>query len=487
MSDRFATVPITLAGLLDVLAPGWAVAGAQAIVVDEVCLDSRQAGPGSLFLALAGERADGHDYVHAALAAGARIALVERPVADVPCVDTIDRTAPTLLGTAVTVRVPSTLIALQSLAAARRRRYPDLRVIGITGSVGKTTTKEAVASVLAAKHSVLRSGGNRNNEIGLPLTLLTARPEHEIAVLEMGMYQTGEIAELCRIAAPQAGLVTNVEPVHLERLGTIERIAEAKAELVRALPPDGWVALNADDSRVVAMASLTEARAVTYGLGASADIRASEMQDLGLLGNSFTVSVGTATATSRSEPVRRLRTHMLGPTAVRAALAGVTAGLLEGLGWDEIQQGLDDLGQGLRLVSRQGANGITILDDSYNASPSAVLAALGFLANLPARRIAVLGDMLELGAVEAEGHRQVGRMAASSCDLLVTVGTRARDIAVSAEQAGLHSSCVAAVPDNASAVAQLRAWLQAGDAVLIKGSRGVHMEEIVAALQQVEP
>ncbi|MHB1319349.1 MAG: UDP-N-acetylmuramoyl-tripeptide--D-alanyl-D-alanine ligase, partial [Anaerolineae bacterium] len=337
------TLPITLAEVLAVLSPGWDVAGAHEIVVNEVCLDSRQAGPGSLFLALAGERADGHDYVPAALAAGARIALVERPVAGVPCVNTIDRSAPGLLGSAVTVRVPNTLTALQSLAAARRRLYPDLRVIGITGSVGKTTTKEAVASVLGAKHSVLRSGGNRNNEIGLPLTLLTARPEHEVAVLEMGMYQTGDIADLCRIAGPQAGLVTNVEPVHLERLGTLERIAEAKAELVRALPSDGWVALNADDPRVVAMASLTGARVVTYGLSAVADVRVSEVQDHGLQGNSFTVSVGPATAKNLSEPVQRLRTHMLGPAAVRAALAGVTVGLVEGLGWDEIQRGLDDL------------------------------------------------------------------------------------------------------------------------------------------------
>lgn len=487
MSDRLLTLPITLAEILAVLAPGWSVAGAHAIVVNEVCLDSRQAGPGSLFLALVGERADGHDYVPAALAAGARVALVEKPVADLPCVDTIDRSAPGVLAPAVTVRVPNTLTALQSLAAATRRHYPDLRVIGITGSVGKTTTKEAVASVLGARYRVLRSGGNRNNEIGLPLTLLTVRPEHEAAVLEMGMYQTGEIAHLCRIAAPQAGLVTNVEPVHLERLGTIERIAEAKSELVRALPVDGWVALNADDPRVLAMASLTHARVVTYGLGSGADVCASEMQDLGLQGNDFTVEVGPAMATSHFEPVRRLRTHMLGPTAVRAALAGVTVGLLEGLGWNEIQQGLDDLGQGLRLVSRQGANGITILDDSYNASPSAVLAALEFLSGLPGRRVAVLGDMLELGAIEAEGHRQVGRVAARTCDLLLTVGTRARDIAASAGEAGLHSSCILAVADSASAVERLFAWLRPGDLVLIKGSRGMHMEEIVDALQQGAP
>jgi UDP-N-acetylmuramoyl-tripeptide--D-alanyl-D-alanine ligase len=487
MSDRFVMVPTTLTQILAVLAPGWSVEGADGIVAHEVCVDSRQVGPGSLFVALPGERVDGHDYVLAALAAGARIALVERPVADLPCVDTVDRSMPASLGLAVTVRVHNTLAALQCLAAARRRMYRNLRVIGITGSVGKTTTKEAVASVLGARYRVLRSGGNRNNEIGLPLTLLMARPEDQYAVLEMGMYQIGEIADLCRIAEPQAGLVTNVEPVHLERLGTIERIAEAKAELVRALPADGWVALNADDPRVVSMSSLTEARAVTYGFCADANVRASDMQSLGLQGNSFTVRVGLATATSVSEPVRRLRTRMLGPTAVRAALAGVTVGLLEGLSWEDIQEGLDQLGQGLRLVSRQGANGITILDDSYNASPSAVLSALQFLAGLKARRVAVLGDMLELGAVEAEGHRQVGRMAAETCDLLVAVGDRASDIAAAAAEAGFSSSNIVAVADNAAAVSRLAERLQDGDVVLIKGSRGMHMEEIVAALQEGAP
>lgn len=486
MSDRFSMPPMSLEEMLASLAPGWSVPGAVHVSVNQVCIDSRQASPGSLFVALRGENVDGHDYVAAALSAGARIAVVDRPLIGLPCADTVERHAPPALDVPLTVRVASTLAALQTLAAARRRASETLRVIGITGSIGKTTTKEAVAAVLAARYSVLKSGGNRNNEIGLPLTLLTARSEHQRAVLEMGMYQLGEIAELCRIASPDAGVVTNVAPVHLERLGTIERIAEAKAELVRALPREGWVALNADDPRVAAMADLTRAQVVTFGEAAAADVRVLSSESLGLQGNTFTLRVSDGVAGSRQRE-RQVRTRMLGPTAVRSVLAGVTAGLLEGLSWDEIQQGLTDLGQGLRLVSRSGREGSTILDDCYNASPDSVRAALATLAGTTGRRIAVLGDMLELGAMEAEGHRQVGRAAAQSCDLLVTVGQRALLIAEAAAEAGLPDAAIETVPDNARAVAVLDRLVRAGDVVLVKGSRGMAMEEIVSSLLETTP
>jgi UDP-N-acetylmuramoyl-tripeptide--D-alanyl-D-alanine ligase len=481
MSDRFDMAPTTLSSILAVLAPGWHVEGAHGMVVDQVCIDSRNASSGSLFVALAGENVDGHDYVPAAFAAGARMALVERSVADLPCVDTLERTAPPLSGSAVTVRVPSTLGALQALAAERRTSHPGLKVIGITGSVGKTTTKEAVAFVLGARYRVLKSEGNRNNEIGLPLTLLTALPEHNRAVLEMGMYQLGEIADLCRVAVPQAGLVTNVEPVHLERLGSIEKIAEAKAELVRALPADGWAALNADDDRVLAMAQLTGARVVSYGCAPAADVRLTHVTDLGLKGNSFAVRIKAGLAEARADECN-LRTGMLGAAAARAALAAVTVGLLEGLSWIEIQQGLDDLGQGLRLVSRAGKEGMTILDDCYNASPSSVISALRLLGSLSGRRVAVLGDMLELGAIEVEGHRQVGRVAANTCQVLVTVGSRARDIALAAGEHGLPAASITAVADSREAIAHLSRALCPSDVVLVKGSRGMRMEEIVSSL-----
>ena len=486
MSDRFSMAPMSLEEMLANLAPGWFVAGADRVCVDEVCIDSRQANPGSLFVALRGENVDGHDYVAVALSAGARIALVERALAGLPCVDTVEHRAPDELDVPLTVRVASTLTALQTLAAARRRANDRLRVIGITGSIGKTTTKEAVASVLAARYNVLKSGGNRNNEIGLPLTLLTARSDHQLAVLEMGMYQLGEIADLCRIASPDAGIVTNVAPVHLERLGTIERIAQAKAELVRALPREGWVALNADDPRVASMADWARARVVTFGEAADADVRVVSSESLGLEGNAFVLRVCDDLAGLRVRD-QQLRTRMLGPAAVRSVLAGVTAGLVEGLSWDEIQRGLDDLGQGLRLVSRRGREGSTILDDCYNASPDSVRAALALLESTPGRHIAVLGDMLELGAVEEEGHRQVGRAAAQSCDVLVTVGQRALHIAQAAAASGLPDAAIETVPDNARAIAVLERIIRAGDTILVKGSRGMAMEEIVSSLLERTP
>jgi len=483
MTDQFPMVPTTLADMLAVLAEGWSVPGAEAITVDQVCIDSRLAAPGSLFVALPGERVDGHDYVPAALAGGARIALVDRPVGGVPCVDAVVRQAPEKLGDAVVLRVRSTLRALQDLAAARRVSLPGLRVTAITGSVGKTTTKEAIASVLSARYRVLKSGGNRNNEIGLPLTLLGATPEHEAAVLEMGMYQPGEIAELCRIARPDIGVVTNVEPVHLERLGTIECIAQAKAELVRALPEDGWAVLNADDPRVASMASLTAASVLTYGQDPGADVRLVRAEARGLAGNVLSVRA-RAGLPGGDATEARLHTAMLGPGAPRAVLAAVAVGLLHGLAWEEIQQGLDALGQGPRLVVRHGREGVMILDDCYNASPSSVVAALDLLRDLPARRIAVLGDMLELGTLEASGHAQVGREAAEACDLLVTVGARAALIADAALVHGLPPSAVMIATDRHEAIVHLSRILQAGDAVLIKGSRAMQMEEIVAALQE---
>jgi len=475
---------LSLAEILDALAPGWFVKGASAIVADQVCVDSRLVQPGALFVAMAGDRTDGHEYVSSAVAMGAHVCLVERAIAGVPCVDTLKRIAPPELTRGVCVRVASTLGALQTLAAHRRQRIGG-RVIGVTGSVGKTTAKEAVAAVLSARHRVLKSSGNRNNEIGLPLTLMAAEDAYPYIVLEMGMYALGEIADLCRIARPDAGLVTNVEPVHLERLGTIERIARAKAELVESLPAEGWAALNADDRRVVSMAGQTRASIVTFGLQGDADVQAEGVVERGLDGVSLSVRTSGSVPGGPSKRTQRMHTRMLGRAAVRSALAGITVGLMEGLSWDEIQAGLDDLGQGLRLVTRPGRHESTILDDCYNASPTSVSAALQLLRGLKGRRVAVLGDMLELGDQEVEGHRQIGRVAAESCDILLAMGDRAQMIAAAAIQAGLSESRVLRARDTIEAVEHLAKLQQRGDVILVKGSRGMQMERIVTELEEV--
>ena len=448
--------------------------GAENVAIGEVCIDSRKATAGSLFVAFAGERVDGHAYVGDAFAGGAVAALVQRPVR----VDGAGYLSATgsegaTLALPVVIEVEDTLAALQAIAQTHRRQFAGVRVVGVTGSVGKTTTKEAVAAVLAAAAPTLKSEGNLNNEIGLPLTLTRLTAEHRYVTLEMGMYALGEIARLCEIAAPDLGVVTNVASVHLERLGSIERIAQAKSELVRALPANGLAVLNGDDPRVRAMAASAPCASVTYGLGADNDYVVRDMTSLGLEGTRFTL-VGP-------DGDIAVRSRALGRHQVTNALAAAAVGRAEGIGWATIAEALNGMSPGLRLMPLRGAGGIQILDDSYNASPSATLGALEVLAEVEGRRVAVLGDMLELGEAETEGHRQVGRAVASTADLLVTVGPRARLMAEEARRVGLSRTWH--VDTNAEAIAWLQRELMAGDVVLIKGSRGMEMEEIVRALR----
>ncbi len=346
-------------------------------------------------------------------------------------------------------------------------------MVGVTGSVGKTTTKELIASVLSRRFHTLKSEGNYNTEIGLPLTLLHLEPSHERAVLEMGMYALGDIAQLAAIARPHIGVVTNVGPVHLERLGTIERIAQAKSELPAALPEDGVAILNGDDPRVRAMAEKTKARVFFYGLDESCDLWASHIESKGLEGIRFLFHYG-------SEAVHA-KVPLLGRHSVHTALAAAAVGLVEGESWGEIIDGLRNATQ-LRLMVVPGLRGSTILDDTYNASPASTIAALNLLEELEGRRIAVLGDMLELGTYEEEGHRKVGRRAMDVVALLVTVGKRARIIGQEALLCGMDRDRVFMTEDKEEAIAYLRQIVASGDIILVKGSRGMRMEEVVAAL-----
>jgi UDP-N-acetylmuramoyl-tripeptide--D-alanyl-D-alanine ligase len=457
--------------------------------ITDVVVDSRHVTPGSLFVALVGEKADGHDYVAEALQRGAVAALVEQDlVFDAECW-ILDTRAPVIQHSAslspipVLVRVENTLLALQTFAAHWRATVgalTSLRVVGITGSIGKTSTKEVVASVLGQRFPTIKSEGNLNNEIGLPLTLLRLTGAHRRAVLEMGMYTVGDIAMLCRLAQPHIGVVTNVGPVHLARAGSMERIAQGKAELVQALPPDGVAVLNCDDTIVTGMAQKTQAQVFTFGLDPSADVWANEVTSEGLEGIRFRLHY-------RRE-VLQVRVPLLGRHSVHTALAAVAVGLVEGLTWEEIVAGLQDVQAQLRLVLVPGIQGTTLLDDTYSASPAATLAALNLLADLPvppgARRLAVLGDMLELGDYSETGHRKVGQRAADVVEVLVTVGPMAHWVAEEAVVGGMAPATVLAVDQNAEAVAALQQVAREGDLILIKGSRALHMEEIVTALSQ---
>jgi UDP-N-acetylmuramoyl-tripeptide--D-alanyl-D-alanine ligase len=449
------------------------------VQVSDVVIDSRMVRAHSVFVALRGERADGHLYVRNAFAQGAIAAIVDRETGDGPVIDLRQplQLLPDALELPVCLLVRDSLAALQQMAAWWRAQF-DVRVIGITGSVGKTTTKEMVASVLAQRYRVLRSKGNYNNEIGLPLTLLELDDRSEHVVLEMGTYGPGEITLLARLARPHVGVVTNVGPVHLERMGTIERIAQAKAELPQALPADGVAILNGDDRWVRDMADKTQARVFLYGLSADCDLWADEIESYGLEGVRFRFHYARPTG---QEQVIHAHIPLLGRHSVHTALRAAAVGLVEGLSWDEILHGLHT-GEQLRLFVVPGVGGSTLLDDSYNSSPDSAIAALNLLDELEGRKIAVLGDMLELGVYEVEGHRRVGRRAMDVASLLITVGEKGQLIGQEALNYGMPAEQVIHLANNAEAITCLQKLIRAGDIVLIKGSRGVAMEEIVEAL-----
>jgi UDP-N-acetylmuramoyl-tripeptide--D-alanyl-D-alanine ligase len=453
-------------------------------IITEAAIDSRQVIPGSLFVAIPGEHADGHDFVDEAFKHGASFALTQRDVN--PSFRTLDlRGGQTSKTTAeltppLCLRVDNTLTALQQIARFWRRKL-DVRVIGITGSVGKSTTKEVVGQVLSERYRTLKSPGNLNNEIGLPLTILRLGAGHERAVLEMGFYVPGEIAFLCDIALPQVGVVTNIGTVHAERAGSQEAIALGKSELVQKLPPapEGIAILNFDDPLVRKMEEKTKARIFFYGLTAEADLWADHVEGLGLDGIRFRLHYQRETL--------HIHIPMIGRHSVETALRAVAVGLVEGLNWQEILHGLRQGNSQLRLVAVRSENGAVLLDDTYNASPESMLASLNLLSELEGqRKIAVLGDMLELGPYEQQGHEMVGLRAAQVADLLVTFGPRAHMYAKAARRAGMKPAQVIEFEDNATLIEWLQGNLAKNDAVLLKGSHGLRMDRILAELEVQE-
>ncbi|HLJ69015.1 MAG TPA: UDP-N-acetylmuramoyl-tripeptide--D-alanyl-D-alanine ligase [Chloroflexota bacterium] len=453
-----------------------------------VCVDSRTVEEGDLFVALRGERTDGHRFVGAAFGAAARGCLVsDLPEAGTLSVDT----------RGYLFRAPDALRALQRLARHWRDRH-DVEVIGVTGSVGKTTTKEVIAAVLGFRWRVLKNAGNLNTEIGLPLTLLDLDRRHELAVLEMGMYGPGEIATLAAMARPRIGVVTMVAPVHLERLGSIERIARAKSELVAALPASGLAVLNGDDPWARAMAATSGiARSILVGLGPESDYRAERVGAEGLDFISFDLAAGGER--------RAFRAPVAGRHLVHAFLTSIAIGRELGMSWDELQASVSEA----RIAARQrlirDRPNMLIIDDSYNAAPASMVAALDLLQAGSGSKIAVLGDMLELGPEEGPAHRLVGARAAAA-DWLVTRGVRAAWIREAALEAGLPAGRIIDAESNEAAAAAIESIVARSPVapalagthtirstaasspapewtVLVKGSRGMRMEEIVERLR----
>lgn len=450
------------------------------LIISEAAIDSRQVIPGSLFVALPGERADGHDFVGSAFERGAHIALVQRDLSSqFPVVDlrsghlTTDTALP---NPPFCLWVNDSLAALQTIAGFWRRQL-NLRVIGITGSVGKSTTKELVAQVLGQRYHTVKNPGNMNNEIGLPLTLLRLSEGTERAVLEMGFYVPGEIAFLCNLARPHVGVITNIGTVHAERAGSQEAIAKGKGELVEALPasPEGVAILNYDDPLVRGMAVRTRARIFYYGLDAHSHLWASDVVGMGLKGIRFQLHV-------RNETLH-LRVPLIGRHSVHTVLRAAAVGLVEGLAWQEVIEGLQHSLTQLRLATVRATCGALIIDDTYNASPESTLAALNLLSEIEGNKVAVLGDMLELGPYEQEGHEIVGVRAAEVAGRLITVGRLGKLIALAALRAGMPASAIESVDDVSQAVDLLKDTLKADDVVLIKGSHGLRMDRIVASLE----
>lgn len=448
----------------------------------DAAIDSREVVPNTLFVALTGARVDGHQFLGKAVENGARAALVQRGkinASELPASWALIEPDGTGLDAAtpesvVLIAVDDPLAAFQRLGAYHRSLFTPT-VIGITGSVGKTSTKEVMAAVLQRKYRTLKNPRSYNNESTLPIVLMQMDSTHDVAVLEMGIYGPGDLALLTSLARPHIGVVTNVGPSHMERMGSLEAVAAAKSELVQALPADGYAILNIDDERVRAMAQQTAAQPFFYGLDPAADLWADEIESKGLDGITFR-------AHHAGESVH-LRLPLLGRHSVHTALAATAAGLLLGMGWDAIIDGLRDQRAQLRLLAVPGANSSTLIDDTYNASPVSSLAALNLLSDLGGRRIVVHGDMMELGAAEESAHRRVGGRVAEVADRLVVVGQRARWIAEEAHNAGMASDHILIAASNDDAAAALRQLLQPGDYVLVKGSRSAAMESIVAALQ----
>ena len=423
-----------------------------------VATDTRSLAAGSLFVALSGERFDGHDFIEAAVRQGAAGIVASREPAGVP--------------SAVAVfRVSDTRQAYQDLARFHRCRF-QMPVIAVTGSNGKTSTKDMIAAVLSTQRNILKTEANFNNEIGLSQTLLKIGPEHEAVVVEMGMRGLGEIAGLAATALPTVGVVTNVGETHLERLGSVENIATAKAELVQALPMDGIAVLNGDDVHVMAMRQKTNARVVTYGTGPELDVQAINLQ-YSAQGVAFDCRTKQATVT--------ITLPVPGIHNVYNALAAIAVAMELGIDPAAVACGLASFEPGKMRLSIREFGGVTVIDDTYNASPLSMAAAIDVLATVAkGRKVAAIGDMLELGAAAQAAHEKVGRqLAAAGVEAVLALGDMARVAAETARDQGV--AMVAACPDHPTAIQLLRKILLPGDTLLLKGSRGMTMEKLLDA------
>ena len=433
-------------------------------VFDKFSIDSRLSEPGGLFFAVVARR-NGHDFIPDAAQKGASGAVISQ---DVPPPD----------GDFALLRVGDTVAALQELGRAALAACP-VKVVGITGSVGKTTTKEFAASLISGRYRVLKSEGNLNNHLGLALSLLRLQPDHEVAVLEMAMSAAGEVRALTRIAPPDIAVITNVNPVHLEFFPDLESIARAKKEILEGTKVGGTAVLNGDDPLVEKIGRDWKGRRITFGFSPRCDVQASAVQSLGEEGLIFELRLGPEK--------EKVHFAFLYEDYLYNLLAALGAGWALDVPFADMCERISRLqplaGRGILL--RLG-RGVRVLDDSYNSNPKALESALRGLSGLPAkRRVAVLGDMLELGKGEAAFHRAAGKQATEfGWDVLVTVGLLGPHTAAGARRAGMPASRIFAFIDSTAAAEKIPGLIQEGDLVLVKGSRGARMERVVEKLKE---
>jgi UDP-N-acetylmuramoyl-tripeptide--D-alanyl-D-alanine ligase len=424
-------------------------------IAEAYSIDSRSLAPGAMFFAVKGERLDGHDFVEQAFEKGAIAAVVRKDQAT------------HYAASRNVLTVDDTLLALQTLAAAQRRLWGN-PLIGITGSAGKTTTKETIAHLLASRFRLLKSEGNFNNHFGLPLTLLKLQPEQELAVMEMGMSHAGEIAALAKIAQPDIGVVTNVAAVHLEYFDSISAIARAKYELIESLPAKGTAVLNLDDQYVSQFGRDFKGKVIFYGLNPSADVRAENIRSLGVEGSEFDVVVGSCRD--------RATLPLVGEHNIYNALAGVAVALERGISPSEAAAALASLHPAEKRGEVLHLGNVSVINDCYNSNPKALAAMVDALAATPAeRRIVVAGEMLELGSAAEELHRESGRhIAERKIDFLLGVRGLAEPMVEAAKTAGMSAEFVSSPQAAGEWLAQNT---RDGDVVLLKASRGVKIEK----------
>ncbi len=454
---------------------GTLLEGPDTTMVNGLVIDSREVEPGAAFVAFAGENVDGHAFVTQALADGARAILITRD--DEPVREAFRSAG---RSESALVLVDDARAAVEALGAWHRDRLM-CPVIGVTGSTGKTTTKDFIRSVLATRMRVVATSGNRNNEIGVPLTIMQAGADTEVLVVEMAMRGAGQIAHLCSIARPTAGLVTNVGVSHVEILGSEEAIASAKGELVSAIPAAGRVFLNGDDAWSERLGASADAAVTRYGLGPSAEVHAVDV----------TIGADGAPAFTLVSPEgeAEVRLPVPGRHNVYNALAAAAVGLYLELPLADVVAGLQEATfSKWRMETFQSASGLTVINDAYNANPTSMRAAISALADVPAsgRRVAVLGDMAELGSLAELAHFQLGgEIASSATDILVTVGAKGRRIADGALAAGMDPLTVRPCATAAEASEVLDDIVAPGDVVLVKASRVMGLESVVEGM--IEP